>query len=209
VRAAGKEETKTVKVDMDPRMPVSAVDLQAQLDAALTLREMTSRVNVAVQRASDLVQQLDALQGRLKRSAPVRSPSTSSAGPGGPAVSDGVRDSSPAVASPQTNGSNDLVALVTSALDASKKVLEDDLTRPYPGMGYRQYPRLREEIQSLSGSVSRAGARPTDPEMLRMNELQQELDDAVGRLNRIQTDQVGRINELMKTAPFIVTEPVR
>ena len=184
VRAAGKEETKTVKVDMDPRVPVSAADLQAQLDAALTLRDMTSRVNLTVERANSLVQQLTTLQDRLKRS-PVRTTTTDGPAPG------------------------DLLNAVNAALDASKKLLEDDLTRPYPSMGYRQYPRLREEIQSLSGSVSRAVARPTDPEALRMKELQQELDEAIGRLNRIQTDQVGKINEMMKAAPFIQTETVK
>jgi len=164
---------------MDPRVPASGADLQAQLDAALTLREMTSRANLAVERTNSLVQQLTALQDRLKRA------------PAQPAAS------------------ADLAKMVTAALDASTKLLEDDLARPYPSMGYRQYPRLREEIQSLSGSVSRAATRPTDPEMLRMKELQQELDDAIGRLNRIQTDQVGKINDAMKAAPFIQTETVK
>jgi hypothetical protein len=209
VRAAGREESKPVKVEMDPRVPVSAADLQAQLDAALTLREMTSRVNLTIQRANDLVQQLTALQERLKRSAPVRSPSTSSPGAGGTSSGPSVDGANGVATGVQPAASSDLLALVTAALDASKKLLEDDLTRPYPGMGYRQYPRLREEIQSLSGSVSRAAARPTDPQMLRMKELQQELDDAVARFNRIQTEQVSKINELMKTAPFIQMEMVR
>jgi hypothetical protein len=137
-----------------------------------------------VERANCLLQQLTTLQDRLKRS-PVRTTTTDGPAPG------------------------DLLNAVNAALDASKKLLEDDLTRPYPSMGYRQYPRLREEIQSLSGSVSRAVARPTDPEALRMKELQQELDEAIGRLNRIQTDQVGKINEMMKAAPFIQTETVK
>jgi hypothetical protein len=42
-----------------------------------------------------------------------------------------------------------------------------------------------------------------------MKELQQELDDAVARLNRIQNEQVGKINEMMKTMPFISIEPVK
>ncbi len=207
VRAAGKEQSKTVKVAMDPRVPASAADLQAQLDAALTLRDMTSRVNTAVERTNTLVQQLTALQDRLKR-APVRTTTPTSPAAGVAGGRSGPSVGAAAVGQ-QAAPSNELLNLVTAALGASKKLLEDDLTRPYPGMGYRQYPRLREEIQSLGGSVSRAAARPTDPEMLRMKEQQQELDDAIGRLNRIQTDQVARINELMKAAPFIVTETVR
>jgi photosystem II stability/assembly factor-like uncharacterized protein len=191
--AGGKEESKTVKVDIDPRAPVSAADLQAQLEAGLTLRDMVSRVNVAVDRANNLVQQLTALQDRLKK-APVRTTTATNQGHGG----DGSQQAS-----------NELATALNAALDAAKKLLEDDLTRPFPSMGYRQYPRLREEIQSLSGSVTRAVARPTDSELLRMKELQQELDEAVARLNRIQNEQVGKINEMMKATPFIVTEPVK
>ena len=196
LRAAGREESKTVRVETDPRAPVSAADLQAQFDAALTLRDMTSRVNTLVERANNLVQQLTALQTRLKQS-PVRTTSSTNQGHGG----DGDAQAA--------SGANELANAVGSALDTTKKLLEDDLARPYPGMGYRQYPRLREEIQSLAGAVSRAVARPTDPELLRMKELQQELDDAVARLNRIQNEQIAKINELMKAAPFIITEIVK
>src|SRR5581483_1880444 len=57
-----RELTKTVRVDMDPRVPVSAADLQSQLDTALTLRDMMSRANTAVDRANTLVRQLTDLQ---------------------------------------------------------------------------------------------------------------------------------------------------
>ena len=195
LRAAGKEESKTVKVDIDPRAPVPMADLQAQLEAGLTLRDMTSRVNTLVGGANSLVQQLTALQTRLKQS-PGRPTSTSQEdGQGGAAA--------------QVGGSRELQTMVDATLTAAKKLLEDDLARPFPGMGYRQYPRLREEIQSLNGSVTRAVARPTDPELLRMKELQQELDDAVSRLTKIQTDQVAKINQMMKAAPFITTETIK
>jgi photosystem II stability/assembly factor-like uncharacterized protein len=193
VRAAGKEESKTVKVDMDPRAPVAMADLQAQLEAGLTLRDMTSRVNTLVDRTNNLVQQLTALEARLKK-APVRTTTSTS-------QVDGDGGVQPAA--------GDVAALVTSTLHETRTMLENDLARPFPSMGYRQYPRLREEIQSLSGSVTRAVARPTDPELLRMKELQQELDQAVARLNKIQTDEIAKINERMKTAPFIVTEVVK
>src|SRR5262249_15414558 len=203
VRAAGKELTKTVKVEMDPRVPVSAADLQAQLDASLTLREMTTRANAVVERTTDLIQQLTALQERLKKSTSARA-AGSAAGPGP------LGSSAPGGGAPQLTGAaKEIYDLVTATLDASKTLLEDELARPYPSMGYRQYPRLREEIQSLSGSVSRTAARPTDPEMLRMKELEQELDDDVAKLNRIQTEQVGKINDAMKTAPFIRVETIR
>src|SRR5207248_714857 len=85
VHAAGKDLTKTVKVDMDPRVPVTAADLQAQLDAALTLREMTSRINMTVAQAGSLIRQLTALQDRLKH-APVRTTTNENQGHGGDGV---------------------------------------------------------------------------------------------------------------------------
>jgi photosystem II stability/assembly factor-like uncharacterized protein len=197
VRAAGKELTKSLKVEMDPRVPVTAADLQAQLEASLTLRDMTTRANAVVERTSDLIQQLTALQERLKKSPAAR-------------VTSGAASNAPAAPAPQLSGAaKEIFDLVTATLDAAKKLLEDELIRPYPSMGYRQYPRLREEIQSLSGAVSRTAARPTDPEMLRLKELQQELDADVAKLNRIQTEQVGKINEAMRNAPFIQVEAIR
>jgi len=195
LRAGGKEESKTVKVGIDPRAPVPMADLQAQLDAALALRDMTSRVNTLVDRTNNVVQQLTALHDRLKKSPP-RTTTTTNEGHDG----DGAA---------QQIVPNELLTAVAAALDTTKKLLEEDLTRPSPGMGYRQYPRLREEIQSLAGSVSRAVARPTEPQLLRMKELQEELDGAIARFTRIQNEQIAKINEMMKAAPYIATEPVK
>ena len=86
---------------------------------------------------------------------------------------------------------------------------DKDITRPYPNMGYRQYPRIREEITSLSGAVSGSPNRPTEGQALRMKELAEELDRAVAALNKIQTEQIGKINDLMKGQPFITTETIR
>ena len=172
VHAAGRDLTKTVKVEMDPRIPVTMADLQTQLDAALTLREMMSKTNLTIARANSIIEQLTALSDRLKKQQ----------GPAG------------------------LAAQVTAALEAVTKLRDEQLTRPYPSMGYRQYPRVREEIQSLSGSVSRAQAKPTDPETGRIKELTAELDKDIAALNQIVGSQISAINETMRSSPFIVTE---
>jgi len=201
LRAGGREQSKTVAVEMDPRVAVSAADLQAQLDAALTMRDLTSRANAVVERANNLAAQLTALQERVRRATPSRrGSSTSDGGAAGPSVAG--RQTAQA-------GSGDLATAVDAALAAVLALRDNDLTRPYPNMGYRQYPRIREEITSLSGSISRAPARPTDGQALRMRELTEELDRAVSALNRIQTDQIGPINEMMKNMPFIVTDTIR
>jgi photosystem II stability/assembly factor-like uncharacterized protein len=175
VHAAGRDLTKTVKVGMDPRVPVSMADLQTQLEAALTLREMMSKANLTIEHANSLIEQLTALSDRLKKQK-------------GPAA---------------------LAEQVKAALDAVTKLRDDELTRPYPSMGYRQYPRVSEEIRSLSGSVSRAQAKPTDPETGRIKELTAELDTDVAALNRIIGGQISAINESMRSAPYIIPEIIK
>src|SRR5678815_6021764 len=51
------------------------------------------------------------------------------------------------------------------ALVELKKLRDEKLVRPIPGLGYRQYPRLREEVGSLAGSVSRTITKPTDSQV--------------------------------------------
>ena len=76
-------------------------------------------------------------------------------------------------------------------------------------MGYRQYPRVSEEIRSLSGSVSRAQAKPTDPETGRIKELTVELDKDVAALNRIVGGEISAINESMRSSPYIIPEIIK
>jgi hypothetical protein len=177
LRAGAKEVEKIVKVDVDPRVPATPADLEAQLTAGLALRDLTTRSNATVERANSLITQLTALQDRLNRN--------------GEGTPPGLKE------------------IVSSALDSIKHLRDDDLTRPYPNMGYRQYPRTAQEIQSIAGAVSRVPVRPTDGQTLRLKELTEELDKSVAALNRLQSDRVGRINELMKSAPFILTEPIK
>jgi hypothetical protein len=99
--------------------------------------------------------------------------------------------------------------MVDAALKAVQSLRDDDMARPYPNMGYRQYPRIREEINSLSGAISRAPFPPTEGQALRMRELAQELDGAVAKHNQIQSDQVAKINEAMKSLPFITVETIK
>jgi photosystem II stability/assembly factor-like uncharacterized protein len=67
VKAAGKETTKTVRVEMDPRIPVSEAELKEQLEAALALRDLTNRVNGVIERTEDLSRQLQTVVDRLKK----------------------------------------------------------------------------------------------------------------------------------------------
>jgi hypothetical protein len=195
LKASGKQLTRTVRVGLDPRVKVSDEDLNAQLDAALKLRDLSSTLNGVVARVDDLTRQLSALNDTMRRlpepaaSAAVRAGDVDG---GGPAVRNGTQSD---------NGSSD----INAALDELKK-LRATLVREAP-FGYRYPPKLREEVQSLSGSVSAAIAPPTDPQMLRLREVTDETQKAVADLNAIIAGPIRRVNEKLSSQPHVVTGP--
>jgi photosystem II stability/assembly factor-like uncharacterized protein len=58
VRAAGKELEVSFQVEPDPRVDVSRADYQAQFAAGLTLRDLSSQVNLAIRACTELDRQL-------------------------------------------------------------------------------------------------------------------------------------------------------
>ena len=172
---------KTVKVEMDPRTQVPVSDLTTQLETAMVLRDLTERVSSTIDRTNDVIQQLTQLADRVK--------------PGGPDAG-----------SPNARGAYELTNVTIELL---KTLRDEQMVRPISNLGYRQYPRLREEVQSVYGMVTRPPNRPTDGQALRTKELLQETDTVVGALNRILTDQVGRLNQMLSTSPRIAATPVK
>jgi hypothetical protein len=100
-------------------------------------------------------------------------------------------------------------AQVKQALDKLKKFKDEDLARPIPGLGYRQYPRLREDVQSMSGYFGRGFRPPNEGELTRMKDLTAQVDQAVAKVNAIISGDIGPINDAMKAAPRIAVEPIR
>jgi hypothetical protein len=79
------------------------------------------------------------------------------------------------------------------------------LARPIAGLGYRQYPRLREEVQTISGMISRPQWPITEGEKLRSGELTVESDEAQRRLDTIVRDRIGKINDMLKGTQHVIT----
>jgi hypothetical protein len=100
-------------------------------------------------------------------------------------------------------------AAVLTEIDGTLKDLrhfrDSVLARPMQGLGYRQYPRLREEVQTVTGQVSRPQWPMTEGEKLRAGELRTENDGAQTRLDGIITDRVGKINEMLKGTQHVIT----
>jgi hypothetical protein len=176
----GKEYKKTVQVEMDPRTDMTPAQVIAQHDAAIQLRDLTLRVNQVVAGTDDMVRQLTALQEQLRRS---------------PRDAAGSPDSS----------QRRVLADVDSALRDLRHFRDSVLARPLAGLGYRQYPRLREEVQTVSGMVWRPLMPPTAGEMLRLAELKTETDAAQARLDAIIASRVAKINQALAGTPHVIT----
>ena len=195
LRAAGKQLSKTVRVGLDPRVKISDADLATQLDAALKLRDLTSTLNKLVAGVDDLTKQLTTL-GETMRKAPE------------PAATAAVRagDGDGAGPAAATAGQPDnAMADINAALDELKK-LRATLVREAP-FGYRYPPKLREEVQSLMGSITSPIAPPTEPQMLRLREVTDETQKAVADLNSIISGSIRRVNEKLSSQPHIVAGP--
>ena len=90
-------------------------------------------------------------------------------------------------------------------LKSLRQFRDSVLARPLPGLGYRQYPRLREEVSSVSGFITRAMMPPTQGEMLRLGELTTETSQAQARLDGIVQMHVVKINQMLAGTPHVIT----
>lgn len=90
------------------------------------------------------------------------------------------------------------------ALVELKKLRDEKLLRPIAGLGYRQYPRLREEVGSLSGAVSRTITKPTDAQGRRYGELVTETGGVQQELQGIVSGRIAKLNTLLKNLPHII-----
>ncbi|MFM8347302.1 MAG: hypothetical protein ACKOAR_04580, partial [Bacteroidota bacterium] len=98
---------------------------------------------------------------------------------------------------------SDMVKEAKQKLDQYR---DDVLRRPPPSMGYRQRPRLREEVQELMYTVDGPEARPTTQQLSRVTELEKEVSEARMMLQKILAEDIARINERVKDLPQVMTE---
>jgi hypothetical protein len=176
LKANGQTVETKITVRADPRIKVSEQDLLLKTQTTLALRDQLSQTHKLINRTDEAVKQLVELKERIK-----------SAG-----NESGVDGS--------VNGQ------IEDAIKKLKEYEDEILRRPPPNMGYRQRPRLKEEISDLLGAIDDATARPTQPQMNRLDELKQETQDATNQLNRIINESVLPINEIVKNLPQIVVD---
>jgi uncharacterized coiled-coil protein SlyX len=174
----GKTLTKTVQVQPDPRSDMTATQLATQYQTATQLNDILAQVNRVISGADDLLSQLTSLQTQLRR-----------------AQGTGVQQQ------------NQVLPDIDAAIKDLRHFRDSVLARPIAGLGYRQYPRLREEAQTVAGMVGRPMMPPTAGELLRMSELKTEANQAQARLDDIVNGRVAKINQALAGSPHVITPP--
>jgi hypothetical protein len=176
----GKAFTKSVQVLADPRSDLTPAQLQAQFDAAARMQDLTEETTRIIGTTNNILQQLTSLQGQL-RSSP-----------------DGQGGGGSARTSP-------VLSDIAGAITDLRHFRDSVLARPLPGLGYRQYPRLREEVQTVNGMIARPMMPPTEGEMLRLQELRVEVGQAQARLDGIIQGRIAAINKALSGTAHVIT----
>jgi uncharacterized coiled-coil protein SlyX len=173
----GKQFTTTVQVRVDPRSDMTPAQLVTQNQTATQLNDILARVSRVIAGTDDLLAQLTSLQTQLRRS-----------------QSAGTPPPSPTV-----------LGDIDGTIKDLRHFRDSVLARPIAGLGYRQYPRLREEAQTVAGMVGRPLMPPTAGELLRLGELRVEADQAQARLDGIVQARVLKINQALAGTPHVIT----
>ena len=97
------------------------------------------------------------------------------------------------------------IASATDKLEAMK----NEWQRPPPNMGYRQRPRLKEEIRSLIFAIGNAPSEPTASQMDRVNSLQEETTEEVTKFQDYLTRDLEKINKLAGPMPQVTYRKIK
>jgi photosystem II stability/assembly factor-like uncharacterized protein len=175
LRGDGWERSRTLEVRGDPRVALTNAQYQAQFDAVVALRDLTTRINQSIGAAEGVMKQLRDLAATLTAS----------------------------------GGERALVEEVRAAEAAVQAVSDEYLRRPPPRMGYRQRPRVSEELRSLMGSIANVEAPPTVPQMARLQEIRVEAQQAVDALNQVLDTRIKELNDKLGDRPRILVNRPR
>jgi hypothetical protein len=81
--------------------------------------------------------------------------------------------------------------------------LENQLRRPPPRMGYRQWPRLAEQLSFVTRGIAQAQARPTDGQLQVLGEIEEALEARAADLQHLIDGPVAALNRLLEGQPAV------
>jgi hypothetical protein len=199
----GKQQTRQVRIDEDPRIQITAADRARQADAQSRVYAMQKEITAARSSLDSLKKQIAALQDSLKSvagssSPPAPSPSSPSGGPS-PA------GSSPGASSPI----NSAVKALSDQVDSIDRRLVQRPDRsgnagpPPPGTPIPVATRLNRLAFGLDGYT----AAPKTSEIESLEVISKELASLIGELNKVIEESVPALNKQMMDGGIGILNP--
>ncbi|MGD8276553.1 MAG: hypothetical protein PVH00_00945 [Gemmatimonadota bacterium] len=99
-------------------------------------------------------------------------------------------------------------AAIQEKADEAKEqlgALDDQVRRPPTGMGYRDWPRLLEQLRFVAGGINGAQARPTEGQLQVLTEVEQAAQQRAAELTEIINTTISELNQLLQGQPKILT----
>jgi photosystem II stability/assembly factor-like uncharacterized protein len=103
------------------------------------------------------------------------------------------------------NGEQALAQEAEGVKVAVDSVDAEYLRRPPPRMGYRQRPRVSEEIRSLTGRIGSGDVPPTVAQMERLEQLEGELQEAMDAFQLLIDTRLRELNDKLGDYPRVMT----
>jgi len=171
---AGKSQTASFEVKMDPRVQTSAEDLRKQFELILKLRDRQDEMNKAILAMRDLRGQLQALEKRL--------------GPNQDSKKDSSDPPNP-------------VAAASSGLRKKMSAIEEELIQvsATSSEDFANFPtKLDSKVAYLQNVVDSADTAPTAAELAVFADLDQRLEAQFGKWRDVLSKDVPALNEAMR-----------
>ena len=84
--------------------------------------------------------------------------------------------------------------------------LEGEVRRPAGSMGYRDWPRLIEQLRTITRSMSGPQARPTEGQLEVLTDVEAAAVERANELSMIVNGVIAELNDLLEDAPKIITD---
>jgi photosystem II stability/assembly factor-like uncharacterized protein len=183
IAAAGKTETKTVTVEEDPRVTMSAEDRSKRRQALTKLYGLSKEADAGRRKISSLQTSLTSLTDGWKR-------------PGAPKVPDEVK-----------KAADDLLAKVKEVVGVFEQTRGGQLGGAGPPLTYTP-PPVNQKIGRLMGAIDSFSGPPTDRQMADIDQSAAELEPALAAVKKLTDEDLPRLNKTMLDAgvPYVTAD---
>ena len=183
IAALGKTSTKSITVDEDPRITLSAADRTKRRQALTRLYGMSKEADNGRRRVVAIRTSLTNLTDSWNR-------------PNAPKVPDEIK-----------KAATDLLAKVKEVAAVFETERQGALGAAGPPLTYTP-PPVPQKIGRLMGSIDGYSAAPTARQMSDLDQASAELEPALAAVNKLVNEDLPRLNKMMADAgvPYVSTE---